>query len=86
MKIDAIYITVDSELIKKKTYFDSSRFVSTFIFCVESDEPKDEQVEAGGNNGETKQDENEHECNVFGFIRKGFVLLQGDHVSEANCR
>ena len=65
-------------------YFNSSSFVPSLIFSVESDEPEDKQVKTSGNDCETEQNEDEHKGHVFGFIRQGVVLLKCNHISKAD--
>ena len=65
-------------------YLDGGGFVPPFVLGIERDESEDEEIEAGGHNGEPEEDENEDERHVLGLVRQGVVLLERHHIAEAD--
>lgn len=66
----------------EERYLDGSCLIPPLVFRIERDEPEDEQVEAGGHNGEPEEDEDEDEGHVLGLVRQGVILLERHHVPE----
>lgn len=56
--------------------------VSPLVHRVHGEEPQDEEVHAGGDDGQAEQDEHQAEGDVFGFALEGAFFLESYVVAE----